>query len=120
MPSSGAGSDIALQDAMDLLHKLSTEFTKVVASLGVSPRLQASVCGKVKIAEDQSFWVIDDGVEVPPVIAFDPRLAVRLTYGDNRTMLRLPDSAPVPRFSSALCFEFPAGTRLCLFAVEEP
>jgi hypothetical protein len=32
MPSSGIGSDITLQEAVDLLHRLTTEFMKVVAS----------------------------------------------------------------------------------------
>jgi hypothetical protein len=122
MPSSGIGSDITLQEAVDLLHKLTTEFTKVVASLGVSPGLRASVFGKVKIAkQDDTFWVMGDNFPVPSTISFDPRLAVRRTYGDSRAIPSLPEGAPEkwPRFSSALCFEFPNGTRLCLFASEE-
>jgi hypothetical protein len=120
MPSSGTGSDITLQDAMDLLHKLMTEFTKVVASLSVSSA-RATVVGTVKIAEDGTFWVTDNGKPVPSVIAFDPRLAVRRTYGDDRTLSPLPEGSPEnsPRFASALCFDFGNGTQLCLFAFNE-
>jgi len=120
MPSSsrGAGSDISQQDAILLLHKLSTERTNVVASLRTSSKLSSSVLGKVKLAEqDGSFWVIDDTGEIPQAISFDLSLAVRRTYGDGR-----PASEGIPvnwRFSSALCFEFPEGERLCLFALAD-
>jgi hypothetical protein len=79
MPSRGTGSDIALQDAIDLLHKLSAEFTKVVAILEVAPRLRASVFGKVKIAEDDTFWVIDEELTLPPNVT--TRNCFRSTIG---------------------------------------
>ena len=40
MSSRGAGSDITLQDAIDLLHKLMTESTKVVAALDAPQALK--------------------------------------------------------------------------------
>lgn len=116
--SRGAGSDISLEDAILLLHKLSTEQTNVVALLRASPGLRASVLGKVKFVEqDGSFCVIDDSGEIPQVVFFDLALAVRRTYGADRP---LSEEVPVNwRFSSALCFEFPRGERLCLFALSD-
>jgi hypothetical protein len=117
MPSPhGAGSDITLQDALDLLHKLSTESTKVVALLDVSPRVGASAFGVVRAADDSTVWVTDDAVP-PSLIRFDPCLAVRRTYGDSRTIS--PPSEPLPRgfprLASSLCFVFPDGSTVCLF-----
>lgn len=121
MSSRGTGSDISLQDAIDLLHKLMTEFTKVVGNLGTASGVRSAVCGKVKVAGDGTFWVIDEELPVPPAIIFDPQLAVRRTYGDSRSMSPRPTDAPekMPRFESALCFEFADGTRLCLFGATE-
>lgn len=118
MSSRRKGSDITAQEAIDLLHKLSTESTRVVAVLSVSPRIHATVFGKVKVAQDDTLWVIDDELRVPPLISFDPLLAVRRTYGDDRTMPTFPERAPEnwPRFESALCFLFPDGASICLFA----
>jgi hypothetical protein len=122
MPSSGTGSDITLQDAMDLLHKLMTEFTKVVASFDASTGIRAAVLGGVKFAEeDGTFWIMGSETPVPSSISFDPRRAVRRTYGDDRAIAPLPEGSPDnwPRFASALCFEFGDRTRLCLFADKE-
>jgi hypothetical protein len=121
MSSQGRGSDISLQDSIDLLHKLMTEETKVVAILHVAPRLGATVFGTVKFAPDGTFWVKDLG-GIPHVIVFDPHLAERRTYGDSRTMSPIPkDFTPaLPRvFDSALCFTFPGEGSLCLFAAPE-
>jgi hypothetical protein len=118
MSSQGTGSDITLQDAIDLLHKLMTEATKVVAILSAPPRLKASVAGKVKLAPDDSIWVVDEQCLPPHFISFDPRLAIRRTYGDTRTMPPIPEEAPkgLPsRFASSLCFVFAEGMSLCLF-----
>jgi len=87
MSSRGTGSDITLEDAIDLLHKLATESTKVVALLDVPNRIGACVCGLVRGAEDGTIWVTDEELMPPPLIKFDPRLATRRTYGDRRTIL---------------------------------
>jgi hypothetical protein len=121
MSSQGKGSEISPQDASDLLHKLMTEMTKVVAALHVTPRLTASVTGKVTLAPDGTIWVVNDELMPPPLISFDPRLAVRRTYGDDRTISPFSDRLPkdMPRkFTSALCFVFPEGASLCLFESE--
>jgi hypothetical protein len=122
MSSRGTGSDITLQDAIDLLHKLMTEATKVVAILSVPPRVTASIAGVLKLAPDDTLWVLNEELAPPHLISFDPRLAVRRTYGDTRTMPPVPEGAPkgVPRcFASALCFVFPEDVRLCLFEASE-
>ena len=41
----------------------------------------------VKVAEDDTLWAVDDELTPSPLIVFDPRLAVRPTYGDSRTNL---------------------------------
>ena len=122
MPSRGAGSDITLQDAIDLLHKLMTEETKLVAVLDTPSGLKASVTGRLKRAPDDTLWVVDEDSMPPHIISFDPRSAVRRTYGDSRTLVPVPTTLPegMPRrFESALCFSFSEGTRLCLFEVAE-
>jgi hypothetical protein len=98
-----------------------TEETKVVAILHVAPRLRSTVFGTVKFAPDGTFWVKDLGEGIPHVIIFDPHLAERRTYGDSRTLPSIPEEFPtLPRvFDSALCFTFPGGPSLCLFAVPE-
>ena len=118
MSSLGQGSDITLQEALDLLHKLMTESTKVVAYLSVSPKVRATVFGKIKPAPDDTLWVTDEELRVPPMISFDPNLAVRRTYGDDRTLSPFPSGTleSWPRFASVLCFIFPDGEQLALFA----
>jgi len=116
MSSRGTGSDITLQEAIDLLHKLMTESTKVVANVGTRSGVRSSVFGSIKLAPDETLAVTGDERPIPSAVLFDPRLAVRRTYGDNRSMFT-PGEVPV--FVSALCFEFDDGSSLCLFEPAE-
>jgi hypothetical protein len=106
----GQGSDMTLQEALDLLHKLMMESTKVVAYLSFTSKLRATVFGKIKLAPDGTLWVTDE--ELRAMISFDPHLSVRRTYGD-----RIPSGAleSWPRSASVLCFIFPNGEQLALF-----
>jgi len=116
--SSGKGSDINPQDASDLLHKLITESATVQASFNSSCGISVAILGAVKTCPDGRLAVVGGETRAPttPTVFFDPRLAVRRTYGDSRTLLAESPGPPgAPTFSSALCFVFPDGSRFCLF-----
>jgi hypothetical protein len=119
MSSRGKGSDITPQDASDLLHKLATEFTKVAAVVTATSNVRSHVCGTIKFAEDGGVWVIDERQSPASLISFDPRLAERRTYGDSRTLSR-PPAPTMPSLESAICFLFPDGITIGLFALLPP
>ena len=121
MFSPGTGAPITPQDALDLLHKLATEVTKVQVSFtcagcGVS----VAARGFLKIAPNGTFGIVrEDESPASVLLTFDPSLAVRRTYGDERSM---PEGNTTPgglRLASALCFLFPDGSSLALFEVGE-
>ena len=103
MSSEGTGSPISQQDAIDLLHKLMTESTKVqgvfISSVG---RVRASMTGVIRVAPDDTFWVVEPGRVRGPMLAFDPTHSVVRKYGDERALL---DGGETPfgfRFRSSL------------------
>jgi hypothetical protein len=120
MSSLGAGSDISVQVLADLLHKLMTESTKVQANFTCSGCGVNSVVGGVLRLEAGGFcWIVERESEFGPVLRFDPSLAVRRTYGDERSMADSGESPFGFRFTSAICLVFGDDSRLMLFAVKE-
>jgi hypothetical protein len=120
--SSGAGSDISQQEAFDLLHKLITESTKVLCLLRVGRTgFGATGYGVVRVAPDDTIMIFSNpDSTVPECIQFDPALAIRRTYGDERSMLEHPPALKnSPRLKSALCFAFENDTRVCLFELDQ-
>lgn len=111
-PTGGTGSDITLDDARDLLHKLITESTKVEVIFR-SLRLNAVVSGFVRIAPNGWLSVEDDRTAPPRIslIMFDPSAVSSAKYGDTRAF---PESASAV-FLSALALTFADGTDLTIF-----
>ncbi len=121
MSSEGVGSPISQQDAIDLLHKLITESTKVVALFtSTEGRVRASLEGVISCAPDGTFWVVEQADKRGPMICFDPSLFVIRKYGDARLMTDGGDTSFGMRFRSALTFAFEGGSTLALFEVADP
>ena len=116
----GTGSDITLQDAVDLLHKLLTEPTKVQAMLRTAGGVTAAVLGTVVAAPKGTIAVVADRNfgQVTTSIRFDPALSVRRVYGDQRALLTDPEIPGFPHKMSALSFTFPDDSRVSLFELE--
>ena len=123
MPSSsGAGSDISPQEALDLLHKLITESTRVLCALRIGRTdFRATGYGVVRVAPDGRMIVFSSpDLTVPKCIQFDPALAIRRTYGDERSIGEHPPALQnLPRLKSELCFAFENDTSVCLFEIDE-
>ena len=121
MSSEGVGSPISEQDAMDLLHKLITESTKVVALFtSTEGRVRASLEGIIRLAPDGTCWVVEQPDKRGPMICFDPALFVIRKYGDSRLMSDGGDTPFGLRFRSALTFAFEGGSTLALFELADP
>jgi|UPI000367A5CB hypothetical protein len=57
---------------------------------------------------------------VPKCIQFDRALAIRRTYGDERSIGEHPPALQnLPRLNSELCFAFENDTSVCLFEINE-
>lgn len=122
MSSSGTGSDISAQEAVDLLHKLMTEFIKVQAHFKCPAcRVNSAVCGVVRFSsEDNTFWIQEPERDLSgPVLSFDPSLSVIRKYGDERSMTDGGESPFGVHFTSALTFAFADGSTLGLWAIKE-
>jgi hypothetical protein len=113
---SGTGSNISAQDAIDLLHKLITESTKVQAVFVGRGSVSSGVIGLVRIDPDGLVWV-KEGTRVDEAfIRFDPTAATSFKYGDNRAFPPVT-VANAPRLSSAVCFIYPDGSQVLLFEI---
>lgn len=70
MSAEGTGSPISQQDAIDLLHKLMAESTKVqgvfTSSVG---RIRAAVSGVIRSAPNGNFWVVESNRTRGPMLA---------------------------------------------------
>lgn len=117
MSSEGTGSPISAQDALDLLHKLITELTKVQAVFTAAEgRVRTSLSGRITLAPDDTLWVMyDNDRPMEPFFAFDPDLAIVRKYGDFRSMLDGGEGPFDLRFRSVLGFVFKDGSTLALF-----
>lgn len=116
MPSPGTGSDISEQDANDLLHKLITESTKVIAAFN-GAAVTAAVAGLVRLDPEGRVWITSAPHLPADCICFDPSRAVRRVYGDDRAFPGPPSGLAI---KSALSFDFPDGSRMALFEMTEP
>jgi hypothetical protein len=118
MSSPTGGIPVGAQQAIDLLHKLITESTKVQAMyFNPASGVRASVWGIARLSGDGLVHVLEREHESDtPSIGFDPSLAVLCRYGDGR-VLQTPDAAGFfkQHFSSALTFTFADGAILALF-----
>jgi len=113
----GSGSDITLQDAVDLLHKLAIEVTKVQVAFNSACGITVAILGLLKICPDGRWAVVDGDGPTARTIFFDPRLATGRTYGDTRTFPPRSNLPGAPTFSSAICFVFLDQSLICLFEV---
>jgi hypothetical protein len=121
MSSEGTGAPISQQDAMDLLHKLMTESTKVVANFRCSDgRVKASVVGLIRSAPDGALWVVDPEVPLGSMLSFDPSLFTVRKYGDGRSMLDGGETPFGTRIRSLLTFVFAEGSTLGIFDFSDP
>jgi hypothetical protein len=117
MSSEGTGASISLQDAMDLLHKLNTESTKVQAIFtAAAGRVRSCLAGTIRHSPDGTLWVMEDpDMAGGPFLAFDPALSVLRKYGDERAMLNKGEGPFDRRFRSLLILVFEDGSILSLF-----
>jgi hypothetical protein len=118
MSSPGTGSDISRQDAIDLLHKLITESTKVQAMFIGRGGVIASLQGTVALRQDGMVWISNRKSPTAPSLIFGLADVSIFKYGDNRAF---PGSSPTvpsaPHLSSALCFVCPDGAQVALFEI---
>jgi hypothetical protein len=121
MSSEGTGAPISVQDANDLLHKFSTESTRMQALLtGAVAGIRAAVVGVVRGAQDNTVWVVQDpDVVGSPFIGFDPAASVLRKYGDERAMLNKGEHPSGFRFRSILTFAFKDGSTVSVFETAE-
>ncbi len=120
MSSEGSGSPISAQDAIDLLHKLMMESTKVLAVFtSTVGKVRASVEGVIRSAPNATFWVVELDRVRGPMIAFDPTSFVIRKYGDERSMLDKGETPFGIRFRSLLTFVFEDGSKLAIFEFAE-
>ena len=120
--SCGAGSDLSPQEACDLLHKLITESIKVLCTLRIGRTgFQATGYGVVRVAPDDGIMVFSNpGSTASKCIQFDPALAIRRTYGDDRSIGEHPPALQnLPRLKAALSFAFENDTSVCLFELDQ-
>jgi hypothetical protein len=119
MSLSDAGSEITIQEAADLLHKLATESVKVLAHLTLRPGSQSSatVTGRVKLGKDGSVCIMNCDELLSSKLTFNPSFAIRRIYGDDRSLDPYFNELLLggPRFLSALCFFFPDSSLLGLW-----
>jgi hypothetical protein len=122
MSSEGTGASISLQDASDLLHKLSTESTKVEALFtGTEGGIRSTLSGVLRYAPDGAIWVMPDpDLKGGPFIAFDPSVSILRKYGDERALLSKGEGPFGLRFRSLLTFAFRDGSTLSLFEFSDP
>jgi len=107
------------QEAIDLLHKLRTDSTKVQAAFLVpGSHITVHVRGLVTPHEDT--WEIGGGTDsASPSLQFDFRWANGASYGDRRAFSGTPHESFFDfGFSSALAITFPDSV-LMLFEVTE-
>jgi hypothetical protein len=118
----GTGSEITLQEAIDLLYKLITESAKVQATLRTEEGLRAAVLGTVIIApvdpEGTIAVIADHSSALTSRILFNPASSVRRVYGDHRAFLPEPEIPGAPHRLSVLCFFFSDKSRICLHELE--
>jgi hypothetical protein len=69
------------------------------------------------MGDDGKVLVISHPAELgSEFIQFNPDDAMRRTYGDQRALVEKPPALEgAPDFASALCFQFPEETVVCLF-----
>jgi hypothetical protein len=117
MSSEGTGAPISLQDALDLLHKLNTESTRVQALFtGTEASVRSSLVGVIRRAQGNILWVTEDPDRPgSPFLAFDPTVSVIRKYGDERAMLNAGEGPFGFRFRSLLILVFKDGSILSLF-----
>lgn len=106
------------QEAIDLLHKLRTDSTKVQAAFLVpGSDVTAYVRGLVSFHEDG--WVIGGGTDAAPSLHFKFEHTTGASYGDRRAFSGTPHEGFFDfGFSSALAIYFPDCV-LMLFEVTE-
>jgi hypothetical protein len=121
MSSEGTGASISLQDAIDLLHKLNMESTKVqVIFTAAEGRVRSCLAGVVRHAADDTLWVMEDPDRPgSPFVSFDPALSVIRKYGDERAMLNEGEGPFNLRFRSTLILVFRDGSILSLFEIAD-
>lgn len=117
MPSSGTGSDISRQDAMDLLHKLITESIKVQAMFVGRGGVSTSVQGTVSMPQDGIVLVSERRSPTDATLLFGLKDVSSFKYGDNRAFPPLSGIAGTPRLSAAVCFVYPDGAQVALFEI---
>ena len=112
----GTAADINPQDAMDLLHKLVTELTKVQGVFR-SASVLCTVVGFIKVAPDGQLSVQEFNAIGTSLIMFNPTAASIFKYGDTRAFSGDSGIEGAPRFTSALSLIFGDGTQLTLFEI---
>ena len=115
MSSSGSAADISGQEAMDLLHKLVTESTSVMATFSGIAKLSSGTFGVVRVCPDGTILVAKpDFGPRDSFLRFDPTAATSFRYGDHRSLLPTP-KPEYPNFSSAIAFIYPDKTFVMLY-----
>jgi hypothetical protein len=110
MLPTNAASDISMQDALDLLHKLRTESTKVLAVFlrhgpSSGARATAGVVGVVWGA-DGLFAVSTRSDFKESFLGFHPKLASSFKYGDDdRIVGNLLPTWPSPYSVLSFCYD---------------
>jgi hypothetical protein len=120
--SSGTGSDVTLEEAKDLLHKLITESIKVQAVITSPSGVAATVPGLVKGSPDGDLFVLVEQRPGEPMISFNPSEALSRKYGDRRAFSGPSPELELhgaPRLTSALIFLFRDGVQVALFEIAE-
>src|SRR5712675_332379 len=112
MSSQGTGSDISRQDAMDLLHKLITESTKVQAMFVGRGGVTTAVRGTVNFPQDGVVLVSERRSPTDASLCFGLKDVSTFKYGDNRAFLGSSTVPGTPHLSSALCFVYPDGAQV--------
>lgn len=116
--SSIGGMEIGPQQALDLLHKLITESTKVQASLIVpSTGIRAFVSGILRVSPSDNIVSVVEREHDPksPCIGFNPSNAALCRYGDERALPPPVADSFKRDFSSALTFLFADNSVVALF-----
>ena len=114
IPLSG-GTEISLQEAADLLHKLREESAQVQAIYSGSNGVSSALRGFVRTPIDDGLWSIAPQEETKgAALSFDLNAATVRRFGDESSMSGAVSFPFRFRFASALCFGFGDGSTLSL------
>ena len=120
MASSGTGSPISAQDAVDLLHKFITESTKLQAVFIGRGSISAGVNGILRRAPGNRFGVKRGESPDEPFLIFDPSQATSFNFADRRAFPDLPIDPTLPKFDCSLILIYPDQSQIMLLEFENP